>query len=170
MKFGEQLLSSVEKHPDWAPYSVQYKRLKSILAAIESTCKILDDDVSRSRVADIAASISGVVKNLEDGFRELLQAVRVGKGCGGLPGAIAPRNSIWCAFWWPHPHFPSAPSSSASDIRVCMCEHTSSRVRGGAGGRGGSGRVGVPILRRLLPCVSFVCLLTFPLTFVLCGT
>ena len=85
MKFGQQLLEAAAKHPGWAAHNVQYKRLKSIISAIEKACKILappeeegDGDRPPPKpvpVTPFTTSVAGVVADLENSFKTLLETV-----------------------------------------------------------------------------------------------
>lgn len=107
MKFGHTIQAAAEQTPAWAPYLLDYKRLKTMLSAMDKACRSIWVEASQSprRNSDGEAAagtraVSGVVTDLEIGFKSLLDEVGdVWEGADNCRGTVesAMCHCVLCA-------------------------------------------------------------------------
>lgn len=80
MKFGSSLAAAADKTPEWREYYVEYRRLKSLLSAMEKASKGIRVDPAHG-AAHLPTQITGthavtaILKDLEQAFVSLLNDV-----------------------------------------------------------------------------------------------
>jgi hypothetical protein len=81
MKFGASLTAAADKTPEWREYYVEYKRLKSLLSAMEKASRGIRADPAHGTPhlptqQTGTYAVGSILKDLEQAFVTLLNEVR----------------------------------------------------------------------------------------------